>query len=64
MLNVPLPSRDKKSLIKLNVTELANKLGKSRTWISLVLHGHKKGKETRKAIAKALGVPYEELWNE
>lgn len=37
-------------------------LGKSTTWISLVLHGHKKGTKTRKAIAKALNVPYEELW--
>lgn len=62
MINNSLILRDKKSLIKINITELARAIGRSRTWVSLVLHGHRKSPATRKAIAEALGVPYERLW--
>ncbi len=62
MVNKSLISRHKKSLIKINITELARTIGKTRTWVSLVLHGHKKSTTTRKAIASALGVRVEELW--
>ncbi len=61
-MNIMLIPSDKKNLIKINISELARRTGKSRTWLSLVLNGHFKGLPTRKAIAEALGVPYEELW--
>lgn len=48
----------------LNVSKLSKMIGRSRTWTSLVLYGNKKSIPTRKAIARVLGVPYEELWGE
>jgi|GEM_PF-2173071 len=48
----------------LDVAKLARLIGKNRSWVSQVLYGHIKGEPTRKAIAEALGVPYEELWGE
>jgi len=48
----------------LDVAKLARKIKKNRSWVSQVLYGHIKGEPTRRAIAEALGVPYEELWGE
>jgi len=61
-MNNKLIPKIKNKFIRINTVELAKSTGKSRTWISLVLNGHFKGKPTRRAIAEALGVPYEELW--
>lgn len=54
----------KRGLITVNIGELARKIGKSRTWTSLVWHGHAKSRKTRRLIAEALGIPYKELWGE
>lgn len=54
----------KRGLITVNIGELSRKIGQSRTWVSLVWNGRVKGKKTRKLIAEALGIPYEELWGE
>jgi len=62
MVNKSLIFRGKKSLIKINITELARTIGRTRTWVSLVLNGHRKGDATRRAIAKALNMPYARLW--
>lgn len=62
MVNASLISRNKKNLVKINRTELARAIGRSRTWVSLVLNGHKKSIATRRAIAEALNVPYVKLW--
>lgn len=64
MINIPLIHKDKKNLIKINISELARRIGRSRTWVSLVLNGRVRGESTRKAIADALGVKYNELWEE
>jgi len=63
-MNTLLTPKTKNKLIRINIGEVAKATGKSRTWISLVLNGHFKGEPTRRAIAEALGVPYEELWGE
>ena len=47
----------------LDVAKLARKIGKSRTWTSLVLYGIKQSGPTRQAIAGALGVAMDDLWN-
>ena len=62
MLNNPLRNEAKKSLYRLDVTALARRIGRTRTWTSLVLHGHEKSPVTRELIAAALGVRVEELW--
>lgn len=56
----------KKTLIDkdLSITEVARKISRSRTWTSLVINGHEKSEDARKAISKALGVPYNDLWRE
>lgn len=43
---------------------IARQSGVSKTWVSLVLHGHKQSARIRLAIARALGVSVEELWPE
>jgi len=60
-MNKPLKMGD---LVKPNLSEIARRLGKSRTWISLVWNRHFRGEKTRKEIAELLGIPYEELWGE
>lgn len=47
----------------ITLAEIARDLGVSRTWVSLVVNGHKKSRRIQAAIASALGVPYESLWN-
>lgn len=42
--------------------DIAREAGVSRTWVSLVLHGHKRSKKVERAIAQAVGKPVEELW--
>lgn len=64
MINIPLNHRAQKKFIKIDVTALARHIGLSRTYVSLVLHGHKKSKRARKLIAEALGIPYNELWGD
>lgn len=56
----------KKTLIDkdLSVTEVARKIHRSRTWVSLVINGHEKSEDARKAISRVLGVPYKDLWRE
>ncbi|WP_164994774.1 helix-turn-helix domain-containing protein [Candidatus Kuenenia stuttgartiensis] len=47
----------------ITLAEIARGLGVSRTWVSLVVNGHKKSPRIQRAIADALGVSYESLWN-
>ncbi len=47
---------------ELSIAELARRIKKSRTWTSLVINGHMKSPETRKAIAQALKAHVEDLW--
>ena len=47
---------------ELDVAKLSRVIGKSRTWTSLVLYGHRKSVPTRRAIATALGVNVSDLW--
>ncbi len=56
----------KKTLIdkELSVADVARKIHRSRTWVSLVINGRKKSEGSRRAIAKALGARYEDLWHE
>jgi len=44
--------------------ELARRLGVSEAYISYVVTGKRPGKEARKKIARILGVPEEELFQE
>lgn len=46
----------------ITLAEIARGLGVSRTWVSLVVNGHKKSRRIQEAIADALGVSYESLW--
>lgn len=68
MNNININIKGKKSLIRINVAELARVIGRSRTYTWLVLNGKLKGKRygrpTKKLIAEALGIPYEEFWGE
>lgn len=61
-MNTSLIPKIKNKLIRINIKGLARATGRSRTWISLVVNGRVKGEPTRRAIAEALGVSYEELW--
>lgn len=56
----------KKMLIdqSLSIAELARRIGKSRTWTSLVINGNMKSPATRMLIARGLGVKVQELWPE
>ncbi len=42
--------------------DICRKLGVSATWVSLVLNGKASSERVRKAIADAVGQPYERLW--
>lgn len=42
--------------------DIAKQTEVSRTWVSLVLNGHKNSIRIRKAIADALGMKVEDLW--
>lgn len=46
----------------LDVSKLARCIGKSRTWTSQVLYGHRKSDATRRAIADILGLTVAEIW--
>jgi lambda repressor-like predicted transcriptional regulator len=46
----------------LTVAELARRIGRSRTWTTLVLYGHRPSPPARRAIARALGMRIAELW--
>lgn len=54
----------KKLLIDHNmtVTNLAEKVGIKRSWLSLIINGHYKAYSVRIKIARFFNVPYEELW--
>ncbi|WP_428985662.1 helix-turn-helix domain-containing protein [Thermodesulfovibrio yellowstonii] len=63
MLNTALIRRLKKrDLVEPNLAAIARKIGKSRTWVSLVWNRRQKSRKTQELIAEALGIPYEELW--
>lgn len=64
MKNKMLINGTKKGLYRVDVTALARRIGRTRTWVSLVLHGHKKSRVTRELIASALGTTVEDLWAE
>lgn len=51
-------------LLLKNITsaDIARELGVSRTWMSLVVNGHKKSDRIRKNIANKLSMTVEELW--
>ncbi len=57
------PKEIKKLLIDkdLTVTELAGKVGLKRTHLSLIIHGHRKGKQYWPKIAKALNIELQEV---
>jgi lambda repressor-like predicted transcriptional regulator len=61
-VNEMLRNSTKKDLYRINITALAKRIGRTRTWVSLVLNGHEKSPVTRGLIASALGVRIEELW--
>lgn len=42
--------------------KLAHEIGVSETWLSLVIHGHRKSERVRHELAKRLGVKASELW--
>ena len=42
--------------------ELAREVGVSRTWVSLVVNGHKRSDRIRKVVAQRLGVAVSDLW--
>ena len=41
---------------------LAREVGVSRTWVSLVVNGHKRSVRLRKVIADAIGAEVGDLW--
>lgn len=44
--------------------DIAREMHVSKTWVSLVLCGHKRSDRIRKAIADAVGMDVEEVWGE
>ena len=42
--------------------ELAREVGVTRTWIPLVVNGHKRSRRIRRIVAKRLGMKVEDLW--
>lgn len=44
--------------------QIARKYGVSETWVSLVIHEKGKSRRIKRAIARALKQPIEELWPE
>lgn len=60
--NSLIKSSQKNNLIKVNLTALSKKIGRSLTWTSLVWNRKVKSRKTQELIAEALGIPYEELW--
>jgi transcriptional regulator with XRE-family HTH domain len=48
----------------LNIAKIARRLGVSRPYLSNVLHGRKKTKWARRAIAAACGLRPEQIWPE
>ncbi|MBI5205089.1 MAG: hypothetical protein HZA11_09245 [Nitrospirae bacterium] len=59
-----LRNSTKKDLYRINITALAKRIGRTRTWVSLVVNGHEESPVTRELIASALGVTVNELWPE
>jgi transcriptional regulator with XRE-family HTH domain len=43
-------------------TDIAKALGIDRSTVSGVVNGHRTSRRVQKAIADAVGVPYEKLW--
>jgi len=65
MLNTSLTEKVKKTdLIRPNITKLAKAIGYNRSYVSQVWNRRRKSKPVQKAIAQALGISYEELWEE
>jgi DNA-binding Xre family transcriptional regulator len=54
---------NKKNLYKVNITALAGRIGRTRTWTSLVWNGHEKSLATRQLIADALGIQVGDIWS-
>lgn len=48
----------------MSITDLAKKVGITRSWLSLVLNGHHKSYHTRIKISRLLNISYEELWEQ
>jgi len=44
------------------LTSLAAELGVTDRWLNYVLMGQRKGERVRQAVAREMGVEYEELW--
>lgn len=63
---IPISKQIRIEMIKKGIrgAEIARRIGVDRTAIYKTLDGKIKSKKLRKAIAEALGVPYEELWGE
>jgi len=63
---IPVSKYIRIEMIKKDVkgAEIARRIGVNRSAISKTIDGKIKSYRLRKAIAEALGVPYEELWGE
>ena len=44
--------------------DVASQLGVSRAMVSLVARGHRKSRRVRRALARAAGLPYKQLWGD
>jgi lambda repressor-like predicted transcriptional regulator len=55
---------DLKETHNLNVAKVARWLGIHRSYVSRVLHGHKKTQYVRRAIAARCGLKPEQIWPE
>lgn len=62
MIHKMLTNEAKKDLYRINITALAKRIGRTRTWVSLVVHGRKKSPATQRLIAEALGESVKDLW--
>ena len=51
-------------LKRISQTQIADKLDITPGTVSAVVNGKRKSKRVQKAIAEALGVKYESLWND
>ncbi len=47
---------------KISQTDIANNLSIKPSTVSGIVNGHRKSLRIQKAIAEALGMPYEKLW--
>ena len=64
MSHNPVPPEILKEDYNLNVSRVARSLGVHPSYVSRVLHGHKKTQYVRRAIAARCGLSPEQIWPE